>query len=72
VQPELDYFKKFFDNNLKDSLLAFKAVRYFSPQWLKDIQPDADAINSVEAFPFLDSQTVLNGLKQKLPSKVCK
>ena len=74
VQPGLDYFNKIFDSNLKDIFLAFKAARYFSPQRLKDIQPDAEAINSVKAFPFLDSQTVLNGLKQELPSylaKVC-
>ena len=61
-------FKKMFEFNLKDTLLAFKAARYFSPQWLKDIQPDVEAINSVEAFPFLDSQTILNGRKQELPS----
>ena len=64
VQPGLDYFNRIFDNNLKDMLLAF---RYFSPQQLKDIQPDAEAINSVKVFPFLDSQTILNGLKQELP-----
>ena len=57
-----------FEFNLKDTLLAFKAARYFSPQRLKDIQPDAEAINSVKAFSFLDSQTILNGLKQELPS----
>ena len=72
VQPGLNYFNKIFDSNLKDVLLAFKAARYFSPQQLKDIQPDAEAINSVKAFPFLDSQTVLNGLKQELPSHLAK
>ena len=55
MQPGLDYFNKIFDSNLKDTPLAFKAARYFSPQWLKDIELDAEAINSVEAFPFLDS-----------------
>ena len=52
VQPELDYFNKMFDSNLKDTLMAFKAARYFSPLRLKDIQPDAQALNSVKAFPF--------------------
>ena len=72
VQPGLDYFNKIFYSKLKDTLLAFKAARYFSPQQMKDIQPDAEAINSVKAFPFLDSQTVLNGLKQELPSYLAK
>ena len=39
---------------------------------MNDIQPDAEAINCVKAFPFLDSQTVLNGLKQELPSYLAK
>ena len=68
VQPGLDYFNKMFDSNLKDTLMAFKAARYFSPLRLKDIQPDAQALNSVKAFPFLDSETIMDGLKQELPS----
>jgi len=68
VQPGLDYFNQMFDSNLKDTLMAFKATRYFSPLWLKDIQPDVQALDSVKAFPFLDSQTILDGLKQELPS----
>ena len=68
VQPGLDYFNKMFDSNLKDTLMAFKAARYFSPLQLKDIQPDAQALNSVKAFPFLDSETIMDGLKQELPS----
>ena len=68
VQPGLDYFNKMFDSNLKDTLMAFKAARYFSPLRLKDIQPDAQALNSVKAFPFLDSETIMDGLKQELRS----
>jgi len=56
------------DSNLKDTLMAFKAARYFSPLRLKNIQPDVQALNSVKAFPFLDLQTILDGLKQELPS----
>ena len=68
VQPGLDYFNKIFDSTLKDMLLAFKGARYFSPHRLKDIQPDAEAVNSIKAFPFLDSQEILNDFKQELPS----
>ena len=68
VQPALDYFNKMFDSNLEDSLLAFKAARHFSPHHIKDIQPDAEAIYSVSVIPFLDSQMVLDALKQELPT----
>lgn len=37
-----------------------------------NIQPNAEAINGVKPFPFLDPQVVLNGLKEGLPSYVAK
>ena len=54
VQPGLDYFKKRF-NSTQGVLSPFKAARYFSSQKINDIQPDAAAINSLKAFPFLNS-----------------
>ena len=72
VQPRLDYFNRILDSNLKDTLLAFKTARYFSPQRIKNIQPEVEAINSLKAFLFLDLQTVLNGLKQELPLYLAK
>ena len=76
MEPGLNYYNKIFDSNLRNILLAFKAARYFSPQRLKDIQPDAEAINSVKAlsiFRFTDSPKH-DGFKQELLTylaKVC-
>jgi len=71
VQPGLDYFEKHF-NSSQDTLSAFKAARYFSPQKINDIQPNADAINALKSFPFLNSKTILDGLKGELPSYLAK
>ena len=71
VQPGLDYFQKR-SNSTQGVLSAFKAARYFSPQKINDIQPDAGAINSLKAFPFLDSEAILDGLKEELPSYLAK
>ena len=72
VQPGLDYFEKHLSSSLKDVLLAFKAARFFSPQKMRDIQPDADAIDTLKTFPFLNSPTNLNELKEELPMYLAK
>jgi len=51
VQPGLDYFQARF-NSTQSVLSAFKAARYFSPQKINEIQPDAGAINSLRLFLF--------------------
>ena len=53
------HFQKCF-NSTQGVLSEIKAARYFSPQKINDIQPDADAINSLKAFPFLDSEVILD------------
>ena len=70
-QHGLDYFEKHF-NSSQDMLLAFKAARYFSPQKINDIQPNVEAINALKSFPFLNSKTILDGLKGELPSYLAK
>ena len=72
VQPGLDYFEKHLSSSLKDVLLAFKAARFFSPQKMRDIQPDADVIDTLKTFPFLNSPTNLNELKEELPMYLAK
>ena len=71
VQPGLDYFEKQF-NSTQGTLSAFKAARYFSPQKINDIQPNAAAIDSLKAFPFLNSEAILDGLKGELSSYLAK
>lgn len=71
VQPGLDYFERQLATSLKDSLLAFKSARYFSPQKISVIQPNADAISSLSVFPFFSAE-VLEGLKAELPVYLAK
>lgn len=72
VQPGLDYFEWHFNSSLKDKLLAFKAVRYFSPLKMNNIQPNAEAIDALKAFPFFNSQAILDGLKGEIPAYLSK
>ena len=60
------YFKEKFDNDLRPIVLAFKAARYFSPSKVNELKPTAVDIDSLTAFPFLNSE-VIDGLKSELP-----
>ena len=53
VQPGLDYFLTRFTEDLSSSVAAFKAARLCIPQKVTEMQPDADAIDALAAFPFL-------------------
>ena len=72
VQLRLDYFERHFNSSLKDALSAFKAARYFSPLQMNNIQPNAEAIDALKAFPFLNSQAILDGLIGELSSYLSK
>lgn len=72
VQPGIEYFHKQLATNLKNSLAAFKAARLFSPQKLHIIRPEADVVNTLNCFPFLDSSSILDGLKNELPLYLAK
>ena len=64
--PAYSYFKEKFDNDLKPIVLAFKAARYLSPSKVNELKPTAIDIDSLTAFPFLNSE-VIDGLKSELP-----
>ena len=57
-----------FKVDLYDVVVAFKAARLFCPvriQWLK---PTNALVESLRAFPFLDSDATIDGLKAELPA----
>ena len=65
VEPAITWFP--FNVDLYDVVVAFKAFRLFCPvriQWLK---PTNALVESLRAFPFLDSDTTIDGLKAELP-----
>jgi hypothetical protein len=61
IQPAIHWY-------LYDTLLAFKTARLMCPvsiQWLK---PTQETVESLRAFPFFDSDDVMNSLKVELPA----
>ena len=56
-----------FNVDLYDLLMAFKAARLFYPVSVQWLRPTDASIESLRAFPFLDSDTIINSLKAELP-----
>ena len=68
VEPAIKWFLRKFNVDLYDVVVAFKAARLFCPvriQWLK---PTNALVESLRAFPFLDSDAITDGLKAELPT----
>lgn len=49
---------------------AFRAARLLSPSKIQEMNPVADELDSLRAFPFLNEDSVINGLKEELPTYV--
>ena len=67
VVPVFTYFKSKFENDLKPTLLVFKAARFFSPPKVNEIKPTAADIDSLRAIPYLNTNLMMDGLKTELP-----
>ena len=68
VEPAITWFLRNFNVDLYDVAVVFKAARLFCPvriQWLK---PTNALVESLKAFPFLDSDAIIDGLKTELPA----
>ena len=68
AEPAMTWFLIKFKVDLYDVVVAFKAARLFCPvriQWLK---PTNALVESLKAFPFLDSDAIIDGLKTELPA----
>ena len=68
VEPAITWFLRKFNVDLYDVVVTFKAARLFCPvriQWLK---PTNALVESLRAFPSLDSDTTIDGLKAELPA----
>ena len=70
MQPAYDYFHLKFNNDLKPVLDAFKAARLFSHSKLHELKPSAANINCLKAFPFLNSQPIIDGLKSEISTYI--
>ena len=68
VRPAITWLLRKFNVDLYDVVVTFKAARLFCPvriQWLK---PTNALVDSLRAFPFLDSDTTIDSLKAELPA----
>ena len=72
VKPGLQYFLNKFSEELRSSVAAFKAARLFLPQKVVELKPDVAAVDSLQAFPFLNKASILINLKSELPSYLAK
>ena len=68
VQSAYNYFHLKFNNDLKPVLDAFEAARLFSPFKFHELKPSAADIGCLKAFPFLNSQPTIDGLKSEMPT----
>ena len=68
VQPAYDYFNLKFRKDLKRLLDVFKAARLFLPSKFHELKPSATDIDCLRAFPFLNSQPTIDGLKSEIPT----
>ena len=67
VKPAFDYFNIKFGTDLEKAVSAFKYARFFDPVKIVEIKPSASDIERFRIFPFLDSDSIINGLKVELP-----
>lgn len=56
VQPGIAYYFQQVSTNMKPALEAFKAARLFSPFRLNEIKPSEASLDTLIAFPFLQSE----------------
>ena len=71
VRPGLQYFLDKFSQELRGSVAAFKTARLFLPQKVIELNPDAAAVDSLQAFLFFTAP-VLADLKSELPTYLAK
>ena len=66
----MDYFVAKFQDDLSDSVCAFKAAQLFVPWKVREMMPTCSAVDMLKSFPFLNNAAVLQNLKSELSSYV--
>ena len=72
VKPGLDYFMEKFGDDSKPPLSQFKAMRYFSPSRIFEIQPSLSDIDALSNIPFLNEPLIIANLKEELPNYIAR
>ena len=66
VKPGLEYLATKFENEMSESVSAFKAAQLFIPWKVAEMQPTAYSVDVLKSFPFLKALPVLGNLKSEL------
>ena len=67
MKPGHDYFESKFQGDLKQAVQLFKAARYFDPCKAIELKPTCCDLDALRAFPCLDEDAIIDGLKSELP-----
>ena len=67
IKPGLQFFLDKFSMELRSSVAAFNAARLFLPRKVVELKPDVHvaAVDSLQAFPFLNKASILINLKSE-------
>ena len=66
IEPAITWFQRKFNVDLYGLLMAFKVARLFFPVSVQWLRPTDASVESFMAFPFLDSDAIINSLKAEL------
>lgn len=68
VQPEIEWFLRKFNVDLRDTLSAFKAARIMCTVTVQWLRPTPANLEALRQFPFSDSNDVINDIVRELPN----
>ena len=71
VKPGVDYFMEKFGDDSKTPLSQFKAMRYFSPSRIFELQPSLSDIEGSCSIPFFNEPLIVK-LKAELPKYIAR
>ena len=67
IRPAYQYYQdKFNHGPLQPLVTIFKSCRLFDPVKVKEMQPDAAAVNTLPCVPFFDANSVIQPLQGEL------
>lgn len=68
VQPEIEWFLRKFNVDLRDTLSAFKAARIMCTVTVQWLRPTPANLEALRQFPFSDSNDIINDIVRELPN----
>ncbi len=57
---------KYYSYSMKEAVSSFKYAQYFDPNKINELKPTSNDIVNLRVLIFLDTNTIINGLKTEL------